>query len=120
MPRGTRPCRLLSLRLFTLSGEVVPLVINSSNDVGKLRQTVRRLTKNEFAFDLVHEDRGWIFGNCQDYESDPNTWWNTRKKKQCNLRIRIGCAIKMVLRPKSVDDDGDDIPALVTDSDDSV
>jgi hypothetical protein len=99
--------------LLTLSGKVVPLAIDSSRDVRYLHHVVRRLTNTQLAFNLVHEDRGCIFGNYQDYGSA--AWWYSQKKKLCNLRIRNGCAIAILILPIDMDDDGKEIPCLLSD-----
>ena len=113
MPTGTRPGRWLSLRVVTVAGEQMQLTIRSDALVRELHHEVRILTKQTHAFDIVHTARGAIFGIQTDYGS--KEWWETSKKKLCNLRVRTGDVITQVVHAPSLGIDGDELPALVSD-----
>ena len=115
MPTGTRSARALTLRVVTVAGEEMQLEIRSDQLVRKLHRQVRILTNQRNAFDLVHNERGTIFGAQADYGS--KAWWETANKKLCNLRVRTGDVITQVMLAPSVDSDGEEIPALVSDID---
>ena len=112
MPTGTRPGRRLSLHVRTVAGEEMQLTIRSDRLVRELRHEVRILTKQTHAFDIVHTARGAIFGNQADYGSEE--WWETSEKKLCNLRVRTGDVITLVVLAPSLDEDGDEMPYLVS------
>ena len=113
MPAGTRPGRWLSLRVVTLAGEEMQLTIRSDQLVKELHRAVRIMTKQTHAFVIVHNERGAIFGIETDYGS--KEWWETSKKKLCNLRVRTGDVITQVVHAPSLGIDGDELPALVSD-----
>ena len=58
---------------------------------------------------------GAVFGYQKDYGMLEHAI--LQRKKLCNLRIRSGSVINIVKKTPSVDDDGDEIPALVSSSD---
>ena len=114
MPTGTRPGRWLSLRVVTVAAEEMQLIIRSDQLVKELHHEVRILTKQTHAFDIVHTARGAIFGIEADYGS--KEWWEASKKKLCNLRVRTGDVITQVVLAPSLDIDGEEMPALLSDS----
>jgi len=115
MPRGTRPSRTLLLYIRTMGGQQFELALSSSKTVRDLRRAVKKLTKEEGPFDLVHLDRPDItFGvsdqrGTEEYERDTS-------RKLCNLRVRTGDAIFLMRCPPTLDSDGDPIPYLLGDS----
>ena len=115
MPTGTRPGRLLSLRIVNMAGEEMQLSICSDKHVWELHHEVRLLTKCGCAFDLVHNERGMIFGAEAEYGSRENN--QSKKKKIGNLRVRTGAVITQVVLPPPIGDDGEQMPYLMSDCD---
>ena len=117
MPRGTRPGRTLGIRIVRLGGHATfDLKINSNCNAGDLHHAVRKLTGvYDNAFDLVLPCRGAIFGLQKDYGTVEFDRMSTRKL--CNLRIRNGCTIIQVINQRELDDDGHEMPVLLSDRD---
>ena len=79
-----------------MQSEEMELKIRSDQHVRELHHEVRIFTKQKNAFDIVHNERGLIFGAEEDYGS--KAWWETSNKKLCNLRVRTGDVITQVVR----------------------
>ena len=116
MPTGFGPHRDLSLRIWTLGGQQFALRIHSSKTVNNLRRAVRRLTKKQGQFDLVHSKKGATFGTDNDFGSAECR--AVRQKTLRQLHIRSGNDIQILAVPPQIDSDGEELPWLLSDSSD--
>ena len=98
--------------MITVGGELHYLKINSSSTVAKLYHAVRKFIQSSGSFDLVHDKMEAVFGYVDDYGS--REYAVIQQKKLCNLRIRNDSVVTVVEYANVLDDDGEEIPALVS------
>ena len=114
MPAGTGPGRSLELVVVTMVGNTNVLSLSNSSTAAKLHHVVRKLTGIRGSIDLIHNKMGAVFGYQKDYGT--REYDILQGKKLCNLRVRNGSVITIVKEPPSLDENGDEIPALVSSS----
>ena len=70
MPNATRPGRVLTLRIASMGGEFPnKLNILACANVRELHHQIRKLVSLRGAFDMVHQNKGAIFGVEEDFGS---------------------------------------------------
>ena len=67
---------------------------------------LRKLIKKEFnlhVFDIIHPERGAIFGLVKEFGTDDDK--KAMRRKLCNLRLKKGCHLLVLIPAQERDDD---------------
>ena len=110
MQSHTIPNQPLTLHIQTIAGSEHVLYIGSSNTVRDLHHAVRKLIQlRREAFDLIHFERGGIFGYEREYGSV--SFAIVQKRTLCDLQLKDGDVIHVVVLTPQKDSHGETLPA---------
>ena len=105
---------MLELTLVTMGTNKCVLCTSDSSTTARLRRQVRKLAGIEGSFDLLHLQMGAVFGLVKDSGTDE---YNIlRRKTLWSLGVQDGSVVTILKAPPSLDEDGGEIPALVSSS----
>ena len=114
MPAGTRPGRVLELTVVTMGANQYVLCTSDSSTAARLRRQVRKLAGIRGYFDLIHHQKGAVFGLVNDFGT--LEYANLQGKTLYDLGVQDGSVVTILNAPPSLDEDGNEIPALVSSS----
>ena len=108
---------MFSLQIAKINGDVEELRIGSNEVVATLHHRVRKLCGIAESFDIIHSEKGCIFGRQQNYGHVE--FAAIESATLSSLGVADGDLLQVIVNPPSHDSDGNSIPDLITDSDSS-